>query len=405
MKIGIDVRWLHEAFINATTKSWDSCELNIPPEEPDTIAGLGGVGRYLFELLPRLSRHITDARVILFFLEGSEPPDELTNLWPDSEHTALPSLWRPRGASWGPLWRTFQTYHDIRTTQILSGLELDVFFSPHQLMIPRDRWATRRVITCHDLAYLQFPELFFGGGQIPTAYQDLYERLGRSDCILSVSKTTAQALENLLSIPEERIVITPEGVSERILSPGEPYQPGWEYLLHVGGPGPTKNMRTILDGWRLISETNQELHLILAGTSRDAVSSLIESRGLKDMTRLHCVSPVSDVQLGSLYRGAVMLIMPSIVEGFGLPVLEAMACGCPVIASRSSPMEEVAEDSGIFIDHRSPEQLAYAVTTLLSDSLKRKTMSALGRTIAEQYSWDRTASITADAILSSVSTV
>jgi len=405
MKIGIDVRWLHEAFINATTKSWNVCELIIPPVEPDTVAGLGGVGRYLYELLPHLSRHVTDAHVILFFLEGSEPPAELTDLWPDSEHASLPALWRPRGAAWGPLWRTFQTYHDVRATQILSGLELDVFFSPHQLMIPRDRWATRRVVTCHDLAYLQHPELFFGGGQIPTAYQNLYERLARSECILSVSETTAAALNDLLDVPGERITITPEGVSERILSPVEPYAPGWPYLLHVGGPGPTKNMRTILDGWRLISETNRDLHLILAGTQRDAVASLIESRGLKEQTRLHCISPLSDVQLGSLYRGATMLIMPSIVEGFGLPVLEAMACECPVIASRSSPMEEIAEDSGIFIDHRSPEQLAYAVTTLLSDSLKRQTISALGRTIAEQYTWDRTAILTSKAILGAAVTV
>ena len=405
MKIGIDVRWLHEAFINATTKPWDSSELIIPPMERDTVAGLGGVGRYLYELLPRLSRYMTGTHVILFFLEGAEPPEELASLWPDCERAFLPALWRPRGAAWGPLWRTFQTFHDLRATQVLAGQDLDVFFSPHQLMIPRDRWARRRVVTCHDLAYLQFPELFFGGGQIPTSYRDLYARLALTDCVLSVSRKTAIALGNILNIPDDRIRVTPEGVSDRILSQTKPYNPGWSYILHVGGPGPTKNMRTILDGWCLISEIHQDLHLILAGTQREAISSLIESRGLGEQTRLHCVSPLSDTQLGSLYRGSMILIMPSIVEGFGLPVLEAMACRCPVIASRGSPMEDIAEESGIFIDHRSPEQLEYAVTTLISDSMKRETMRALGRTIAEQYTWERTAHITAEALHGSTKTI
>ncbi len=399
MNLGIDVRWLHEAYLNAHAALVEQAELDIPGASPGKTGGLGGIGRYLCELLPRLARELQEAKTTLFFLDGSELPEELASLWPGASLSSLPGRWRPKGAAWGPLWKIFHQYHQTTAQHALKDLDLDIFFSPHQLMVPDESWARVRLVTCHDLAYMQHPDLFFGGDRIPGSYESLYERLAGCERILAVSRKTAAALQDLLGIQEQKIVVIHEGVTELFREEGEVFSPEWPYVLHIGGSGPGKNLRAVVDGWRLARDNMQELHLVLAGARRDEVASLLQSRGVLDDEAIHCSAMLDDGQLRALYQGAELLLMPSIVEGFGLPVLEAMACGCPVITSRSSPMEEFAGEAAIFIDHRSPEQLAYAVGRIRNDPGKRRDMREMGQAVASKYTWEKTAHRTARVIV------
>ncbi len=404
MKLGIDVRWLHEAHINAASKDRYPEELNVPsPSGADSSGGLGGVGRYLYELLPRLASILNEAEAVLFFLEGTEPPGEILKLWPEAEGAFLSRNWRPKGGSFGPLWRLTRCFQGRAENASVRRFGLDVFFSPHQLVVPGRLWAEKRIVTCHDLAYLEYPELFFKDGEFPGSYAALYQALSNCEKILAVSAATASSLQNNLEVPAERIIVTPEGVALLFREEGIPFSPGWPYFLFLGGVGPGKNLKGTLLGWKLARTMDVDSHLVLVGVKRDSIADLLGTLRSNDAECVHCIEAPDDYQLRALYIGAVALLMPSIVEGFGLPVIESMACGCPVITSTNSPMEGITGDAAILVDPYDSSQIAEAVVKIMHDGELRATMSDKGRNIAEGYTWERTASLTADAIRELVS--
>jgi glycosyltransferase involved in cell wall biosynthesis len=396
MKLGIDVRWLHEAYRNALCQPEHHSDLHLPPVEgSQPYGGLGGVGRYVKELLPPLAACLHDSKAVLFFLDDSDVPEELVALWNGAEVRTLPHNWRPKGAGWGVFGRAHNYVQGRSVARRVRDCALDLFFSPHQLVIPDPDWAHHRVVTCHDLAYLEYPSFFFKNAKLPGSYRALYDALAGCERLIAVSGATAASLEESLGIPSERITVTHEGVAPAFREERKPYQPGWPYLLHVGGAGPGKNLSRVVEAWRMVCDHGVHIHLILSGVTPDQVNAFAGSQKVGTLQGLHCVPSLHDCQLNALYRGAELLLFPSIVEGFGLPVAEAMACGCPVVTSKTSPMEEVAGNAALFVDPNSTSEIVAASERIMADRALRRSLIEQGKIRARQLTWERTAERTA----------
>ncbi len=177
-------------------------------------------------------------------------------------------------------------------------------------------------------------------------------------------------------------------------------QHGWprDYVLFVGTLEPRKNIAVLIDA---LARTKNNVALILAGWrgwGEKTWLEVIEKRGLRG--RVHIVNYVSEETLACLYSGAGAFIYPSIYEGFGLPVLEAMACGCPVICSNVASMPEVAGDAALYFSPRDPDELAGRIDRVIEDSAVKSELVARGLQRATQFSWHQSAAQTVNLFAS-----
>ncbi len=231
------------------------------------------------------------------------------------------------------------------------------------------------------------------------------EICGRSTLILTVSRHTRRDLCRILGVAETKIVVTPEApepcyrplpFSEANALVAEKYGLTGPYLLYVGGFSPRKNLSTLLSAYAAIRrELPDHPPLVLAGHLDPAGLRLAERAkdlGLTGEAVFPGFIPLSD--LPYLYRAARLFVYPSLYEGFGLPPLEAMACGTPVIASGESSLPEVVGDAGLLIDPYDRDSLAAALLKLAGDPEAREHLRHRGLRQARTFSWRRTAAET-----------
>ena len=262
----------------------------------------------------------------------------------------------------------------------------DLFFAPSHVVPFLARGAALTVV--HDLAFERFPRAYTAGA---LAYLRLTTRWAESRCrrLITVSEATARDLVDLHGVDRRRIAVVPLGATapqrqltkagarSRVARLGVD-QP---YVLHVGRVEPRKNQLTALAA----VERLPDLLLASAGgiADRDAAEQLRAS------PRCRLLGPVGVEDLEALYRAAEALVFPSLYEGFGLPVLEAMHRDLPVVASATSSLPEVGGDAAVYVeDPFDPEALAAAVQRAMSDHDR---LSRLGRARAAQFTWERTA--------------
>jgi glycosyltransferase involved in cell wall biosynthesis len=193
-----------------------------------------------------------------------------------------------------------------------------------------------------------------------------------ADAVVAVSAFTRDELVELLDIPAERIRVVPNGV-EPVFSPDGPSAPG-DYVLAVGTLEPRKNLARAVEAARL---ANVELRVVGA-----AGWGGVEVPGW--------AGRVSDDELAALYRGARCLVFPSLYEGFGLPVLEAMACGTPVVTTRGGATEEVAGGAAVLVDALDPSTIAAGIAEA---DLRRDELRQLGLERAHSFGWSRSADL------------
>ena len=275
--------------------------------------------------------------------------------------------------------------------------------------IPPQWGAKYHVITIHDLTFLHYPEHKDAEGSRYYTEQIQFA-VKHADHILSVSQATKLDLIDMLNVPEEKITVQPNGVSFRQLatlketSLGERLFTHWlhdedfpkDYLLHVGTLEPRKNIPTLLEAYmELRKRLDHPPALLLVGHPGwlfDQTMKKIErlqSAGVPIIVR----SDVTNNELPLIYTGAKALVMPSYYEGFGLPALEAMACGTPVIASSNSAFPEVVGDAGLLIDPYDPDDLANAMEKALTDDEWRNLMKEKGPIQASKFTWENSARI------------
>jgi glycosyltransferase involved in cell wall biosynthesis len=232
------------------------------------------------------------------------------------------------------------------------------------------------VVTVHDLAVLRHPWAFnrwsrhFGARTLP-----MVVRAARS--IVAVSEFTRNELIELLDVPAAKIQVVPNGVGAPFTDDGP--AAGGHYVLAVSTLEPRKNMARLLEGFKHVGLDGYELRVVGARGWGDV---RVEGK------RVRWLGEVDNEQLAMLYRGALSVAYVSLYEGFGLPILEAMACGAPVVTTRWGACAEVAGDAGVLVDSLDPEAIAAG----LRDAAGRhEELSRLGRERARRFRWDRTA--------------
>lgn len=273
--------------------------------------------------------------------------------------------------------------------------EVDVFHSSDWIE-PRVTKDTQKVTTVHDIIVYLFPSSVH-----PKIASAVKERLNlvkqESSVILADSKATKEDLVKFLEIPEEKIEVV-------YLAPSEDFKPQDDekinfvlskykikkpYILSVSTQEPRKNIQKLIDAYKKINSDFPKVNLVLVGKRGWGQALEIQGEGEGKIVETGFV-PQED--LPALYCGARVFAYPSLYEGFGLPVIEAMACGTPVITSNNSSMVEIAKDVAILIDPRSEGQLAKALKLILGLDLENyQTMVRESMKRAKEYSWTKTA--------------
>ena len=256
----------------------------------------------------------------------------------------------------------------------------------------------KTVITVHDLSNFRFPEYFKGAKQKYLTAMTAFSAK-KADRIIAVSANTKKDLIELLHIPESKIDVVYNGLNLQI----NPIKPETEqkllkriglpenYLLFVGTMEPRKNIEGLLDAllW-LWKDKQQKYPLVIVGPKGWLYKNIEQKISIYSK-----ISPViqtgylEDDDVQAVYKNAALFIYPSFYEGFGFPVLEAMACGCPVLCSNSSSLPEVGADAVEYFSPSNIRELGEKIFWLYTDRKKREQMQQLGKERAKNFSWEK----------------
>jgi len=279
----------------------------------------------------------------------------------------------------------------------------DVLFAPN-FFLHRDQlpFGPTCVATVHDLAFRARPDTV-APETLAELERRLPETLFRCERLIAVSESTADGLEEFLDVSRRRVHTIHEGLDPTFGADAETTdtldEVATPYLLFVSTLEPRKNVTGVLRAFRLLVEWGYPGGLVLVGRwgwRTAAIRAELESSPVRD--RVTHLDYVDRTRLPALYSHADALLFPSWIEGFGLPIVEAMACGTPVVTSGSSSMPEVAGPAAVYVDPASPHGIASAVSSLLDDAHHRQRLIALGRERVRRFSWDRAAAATAEVL-------
>ena len=272
------------------------------------------------------------------------------------------------------------------------------------------------IVTVHDL--IRYLDLLEGGGLIAApGRRDAwclrcdYAGVRRAAAVIAVSEATRRNVVRHLGVPRERVFVVHNGLDhERFRPPAQPIDPGYPYVLFVGSEHPRKNLATVLRALRLLKRTPglSGLKLVKLGAAgrpqapfRERTRRAIELAGLGQDDVVFC-ERIAEEEMPAWYAGALCLALPSLHEGFGMPPLEAMACGCPAVISSDPALVEVAGPAAVVVDPHDYRALAQAVDTLASNWRLRQRIVQRGLRHAQDFSWQQ-AAIETHAVYAQVS--
>jgi glycosyltransferase involved in cell wall biosynthesis len=263
-------------------------------------------------------------------------------------------------------------------------------------------WRGPSVVTIHDLIHIRFARFHRPGVALyARAMASLAAR--RARVVITDSESTRRDVLELLGAPAGKIRVVPLGVSRSIHRVDTESAAGFlaerrlpiDHVLYVGARKGHKNLELLLRAWAAMP-ANERPPLVLSGsawTASEPLAALADSLGVADSIRF--AGELRDEwELSCLYSGASLLVQPSLAEGFGLPPLEAMACGVPVLASDAGSLPEVLGDAAELLPPREPAAWATAVLGLLSDVARRAALAERGSKRAARFTWERTARAT-----------
>ncbi len=355
----------------------------------------GGIGRYARELIGAILAAPAPHRYTLFAAVGglgerwAREQARLRALAPAS--VAFRTL--PLTDDW--LARLWQRARLPLPAEWLTG-PADLFYSPDFVLPPLQR-RTRALLTVHDLSFLRTPETF------PPALRRYLEQavprsVARADLILADSEATRRDLLELLAVPPERVAVLLSGVSPHFTPQPEPgererlhRQYGVElqpYVLAVGTVQPRKNYARLMEALDPLVAAHP-LQLVIVGRPAWLAEPILAAAAARPWVKL--LGFVADADLPALYRQAALLAFPSLYEGFGIPPLEAMACGTPVVASTTSSVPEVVGDAGMLLDPLDGPAWSAAIARLLDDAELCAELRRRGLARVQQFTWERAA--------------
>ncbi|MDQ3180592.1 MAG: glycosyltransferase family 4 protein [Acidobacteriota bacterium] len=283
---------------------------------------------------------------------------------------------------------------------------IDLFFSPAVYSYFPIFNRTKIIVTLHDVIADHHPELIF-----PNKKSQLFWKLKQNiaiwqaHLILTVSEHSKEQIIEYFRLPESRLrviteaaraVFTPLPHDEQMNEILHRYnlKPNEKFLLYVGGISPHKNLNTLIDALKRLDD----IKLVFVGDYKDdpffsaypALKRQVEELGLTD--KVIFAGFVEDIDLAYLYNAATLVVLPSLEEGFGLPAVEAMACGTPVAASNRGSLPEVLGEAGVFFEPKDVENMADLIKQILSDDARRAEMSRTGLNRSKQFMWKKAAS-------------
>jgi glycosyltransferase involved in cell wall biosynthesis len=258
------------------------------------------------------------------------------------------------------------------------------------------------VITIHDLSLLLHPRTHLARS-VRRAQRRLPRMAAAATLIITPTKSVRDEVCEHLGIAREKVFAVPEA-ARRVFRPMALHEAtvirrrlriSDDFLLFVGTIEPRKDLRTLLQTFEEVAQVHKTLQLVIAGKRGWLVEDLLKQIGESSFAdRIKLTGYLNDEELRALYSSCRIFVYPSIYEGFGLPPLEAMACGAPVIASRATAVVEACGEAALLIEPRSVRSLIIGINKLLDDQNLRSQLIATGRRRAAQTSWSRTAELT-----------
>ena len=361
-----------------------------------------GIGRYVDEVVSRwAARCRGEGHTVQIYLNRDSPLQIASESWIRREYIPAPADSAVRNLLWV-----------VKSPRIYEAAQLDVIWLPNVTWAPRV--STPLVATIHDITEFRVPEKV-------DPLRILYRRFAmprladRSSVILSVSENTKRDIIAEFGLAADKITVVPNGVSSRF-GPGNrecfhALAARWglrrPYILYVGTlDHPSKNVVTLIRAFAAArSQLPAGTQLVLAGKrgrgyrELEGIASTVGlGHGSQDARWL---GYVPEAELPGLYASAAVFVFPSLYEGFGLPVLEAMASGVPTVSSDGGALREVARDAAICVAPCDVTAMARAIVTLATDSRAAKEYASRGLERAKAFSWERSALTTLDILLAS----
>ena len=367
------------------------------------VHGKAGLASYARELAEQLVAAESANRYSLFHYDA-RPPVALTGTL-----AGLPSLSVSLPARWWRLGVAAATLAGLSMDRLFPNVDL---FHATEHLLPALR-RVKTVFTFHDAIYALFPKYHLPMNRVYLGLM-MPRFLRRANAIITISECSRRDAVRLYGIAADRFHVIYEGVDPRFRPVEQPetlqearrrYGLPGEYLLAVGTIEPRKNLSMLLDTFLAVKTRSgrQDLRLVIVGKKgwlfQDFFRRLAEL-GLDDGQQVIFPGYVADEDLPALYAGAACFVFPSLYEGFGLPVLEAMASGAPVVCSNASSLPEVAGDAALMVNPEDAGAFARAVERVLADPDLRRDLRARGLLRAAEFTWERTARQTMEAYAS-----
>ncbi|HEX6949780.1 MAG TPA: glycosyltransferase family 1 protein [Nitrospira sp.] len=345
------------------------------------VGDRGGVGWHTYYLLRAMLVAEPNAVFVAYLRPGSVPPEE-SRQWQGADRVT---------------WVTASKWSMSRRGR---ADRLDLYHGTNFRMHTEGRYGG--IVTIHDLWLERFPQYSpkFLGQRLSSHKTRRTARRARK--VVTVSRFSARELTDLFGISDDQIAVIPNGVSEEFFPRHDAVAfealkqriglTGDRFILFVGGADPRKNHRIVLEAASLIPAHLGSRTLLLVGSSTHAFGSYertAKSHGLTGRVLCPGRLPQKDLQL--LYSYADLFIFPSLYEGFGMPVLEAMACGAPVITSKTTALGEVAGDAARLVDPHDARAVADAMSEVLENASLRASLTSKGFGRVKQYGWSQAA--------------
>jgi glycosyltransferase involved in cell wall biosynthesis len=354
----------------------------------------GGLGSYVNALLDEFGRGPEEPERMTVFTNAVSVVD-LAHLRTERLDIRVVPSFRARGDTWSR--QLAMARGMARSASRDAGVVGDIDLMHYPVSVPLPKAASPAVYTLHDVQHHDLPEFF--SLQARAWRRFTYDRAAqRADRVITVSEHARSRIIETLGIPGDRVDAIHHGIDMERFTP----QPGADeeilsgldlperFLFYPAGLWPHKNHEALLGA--LTAGVNQDIDLVLCGPTLQRLGAFSESvrrRGLSG--RVHHLGFIRPEALAPLYRRACALVFPSLYEGFGLPPLEAMACGCPVACSSAASLAEICGDAALLFDPREPGEVESAVNRVADDEGLRSRLRDAGLRRAGGFTWENAA--------------